>query len=753
MKNFLLFIISLIVLVSCENSIATNNIETNKEKPNTVSLFLEDVHSILYDTNKNPIVTFSELAKDISEKNIRLKKNNIASALEEAKEYSNGVIVVENHTIVKLISFDDCQKSGSWGVCMPKGEGFIKKGNLNYKSDYINNIIGTPNSKKVMLFLFNEQTSQLESEGNQEDDYLNSLKNLKVSLKELDDQKYIDYLVSEYQKTENELENYDVYQLFDQGLLPIEKVKMDDEESLSNYYFMNKSEKIFLTDSTALYPPYCKTLVYLDNYQTIKKVEVIETDELFEWGRSKSYYCNKESLNFPIIYNYNFSNFYGYSNDYLFFKGSGKNISLLNASEEEIKKAMEEDCFWKNNVIHVDITKSESTIKDVFSIYVKINNAQFIDEDYESENELDELSKKLKSDSKNKLNVTQVVEFNNAARELSLPFYMKFTSNQDYPYNNIIYKRLTPIGDWDFFRLLHFDWFSNKPIDGKPITNQMYIDFVLYDNISDAKADVNAWKFCNYDDPGVGFPRDCGKEKAVGGKWISYYPGLNTRTEKGFSWRLATNMDEIGALVLKILNDEYEKITKRAVEEGLAAEAAYQMEQDEEYKRYDLAKQADVKEDKMIMQNGLSQYKMGSDIFEYSIGPFFKKAILETGEGDFSGYEILDSLTKKRDVFLHVSEDSLINHIEIFSPKYKIIEGIGVNSTYGELINAYPNIETHGSEIEARVHSTIGNIGFRLDAESTYYNIENDNDLVLKSSTKIISVVIFRKIEEERCGL
>ena len=37
-------------------------------------------------------------------------------------------------------------------------------------------------------------------------------------------------------------------------------------------------------------------------------------------------------------------------------------------------------------------------------------------------NELAELSKKLKSDSKNKLNVTQVAEFNNAARELSLPF-------------------------------------------------------------------------------------------------------------------------------------------------------------------------------------------------------------------------------------------------------------------------------------------------------------------------------------------
>ena len=744
MKKNLLFIFSLVILLSCENSTANN-----KENPNTVSLFLADVQSILLDTNKNPIVAFSELAKGISEKNIRLKKNNIASALEEAKEYSNGVIVVENHTIVKLISFNDCQKSGSWGVCMPKGEGFIKKGNLNYKSDYINNIIGTPSSKKVTLFLFNEQTSQLESEGNQEDDYLNSLKNLKVCLKELDDQKYIDYLVSEYQKTENELENYDVYQLFDQGLLPIEKVKMDDEESIS-YYFMNKSEKFFLTDSTALYPPYCKTLVYLDNYQTIKKVEVIETDELYEWGRSKSYYCNKESLNFPIIYNYNFSNAYRYSNAYLFFKGSGKNISLLNASEENGQE------FGEGIFSKIDITKSRSTrstIRDVFSIYVKINNAQFIDEDYESKNELAELSKKLKSGSKNPLNTVKVNEFNNAARELPLPFYMKFTSAQAYPYNNIIYKRLTPIGDWDFFRLLHFDWFSNKPIDGKPITNQMNIDFILYDNISDAKADVNAWEFCNYDDPGVGFPRDCGKQKAVGGKWISYYPGLNSRTEKGFIWRLATNVDEIDVLFLKILNDEYEKIAQIEVLESLAAEAEYQREQDEENNRHTLAELAAVEVDKIISQTALSQYKIDSDISKYPIGPFFKKAILETGEGEFTGYEILDSLTKKRDAFLHVSEDSLINHIEIFSPKYKIIEGIGVNSTYGELINAYPNIETHGSEVEARVHSTIGNISFRLDVESTYYNIEDDNDLVLKPSTKIIGVVISREIEEERCGL
>ena len=169
-------------MVSCDND---DQFESNTAKVelNTVNLFLKDTYSLLSDTNKNPIVSFSNLADDFSSKTISLNKNNIGSALVEAKKYSHGVIVVENHTIVKLISFDDCQKSGSWGVCMPKGEGFIKKGNLNYKSDYINNIIGTPSSKKVTLFLFNEQTSQLESEGNQEDDYLNSLKNLKVCLK------------------------------------------------------------------------------------------------------------------------------------------------------------------------------------------------------------------------------------------------------------------------------------------------------------------------------------------------------------------------------------------------------------------------------------------------------------------------------------------------------------------------------------------------------------------------------------------
>ena len=157
MKNYIIILSVCIGFISCVSNSSV------AEDSNTVSLFLADVNSLLSDTNKNPIVSFSELATEMAEGSIELNKDNITTALEQLKDHSIGVIVVENHTIVKLTSLEDCQKSGSWGTCMPKGEGFIKKGELNYKSDYINNIIGIPSSKKVTLFLFADPTSRVEN--------------------------------------------------------------------------------------------------------------------------------------------------------------------------------------------------------------------------------------------------------------------------------------------------------------------------------------------------------------------------------------------------------------------------------------------------------------------------------------------------------------------------------------------------------------------------------------------------------------
>ena len=44
--------------------------------------------------------------------------------------------------------------------------------------------------------------------------------------------------------------------------------------------------------------------------------------------------------------------------------------------------------------------------------------------------------------------------------------------------------------------------------------------------------------------------KEFGKQKAVGGEMDKLLSGL-IRNGKGFIWRLATNVDEIGALVLK----------------------------------------------------------------------------------------------------------------------------------------------------------------------------------------------------------
>jgi hypothetical protein len=158
----------------------------------------------------------------------------------------------------------------------------------------------------------------------------------------------------------------------------------------------------------------------------------------------------------------------------------------------------------------------------------------------------------LISTSSNKLNLAQIEKFNNTIRNLPVPFYMQFIDRNN---EKIIYKRLTPVGDWNFFRLLHYDWFGceepgkcshgsgedNKPplIENKAISNTMNTDFKLFSNLNDAKTDTNAWKFCNFNDATVGFPRDCGPTGVIGNRWMRYYPG-KTGTNTPFRWELVT---------------------------------------------------------------------------------------------------------------------------------------------------------------------------------------------------------------------
>jgi hypothetical protein len=80
-------------------------------------------------------------------------------------------------------------------------------------------------------------------------------------------------------------------------------------------------------------------------------------------------------------------------------------------------------------------------------------------------------------------------------------------------HKDIIYKRLTPKGGVDFKDLFLNHWRIDE--------NVRTSDFNLFSSIEDAENEANPWQFCNYNDWGIGFPRDCGPTGKVNSEWVS----------------------------------------------------------------------------------------------------------------------------------------------------------------------------------------------------------------------------------------
>ncbi|MFT3737581.1 MAG: hypothetical protein QM786_02370 [Breznakibacter sp.] len=141
-------IIAALILASCSSPASNTATLTN---------FVKDeisCGSFKIDLN-DPIASITEMAREQANQTILLKKDNVAQALREAQKYNHALIVVGKHTIVKITDFSDCKKSTSWAANMPYGVGYIKKGDLDKRSDYINQLIGMPDDQTRWLFLFN----------------------------------------------------------------------------------------------------------------------------------------------------------------------------------------------------------------------------------------------------------------------------------------------------------------------------------------------------------------------------------------------------------------------------------------------------------------------------------------------------------------------------------------------------------------------------------------------------------------------
>lgn len=148
----ILSIISGILMIAALNA-------QEQSKAETLKTFLDGLITVQADeiNQHEPLVTIREMASSGADKTIQLTRENIGTSLNELDDYSDAIIIVGKHTIARITNTDDCRQSGAWGACMPMGNGFVQKqGQLISHDNYINFIIGVPDSQERTLYLFNQ---------------------------------------------------------------------------------------------------------------------------------------------------------------------------------------------------------------------------------------------------------------------------------------------------------------------------------------------------------------------------------------------------------------------------------------------------------------------------------------------------------------------------------------------------------------------------------------------------------------------
>lgn len=147
---------ALAMLLILSMSAYTSPLSTSTQDSDLIANFLADTKSLEAVGPANPIILFSNQAADAAAVQKELTKDNIQEILTEAKSFKHLVIITGSHTIVKVTDLENCRQSGSWGTCMPMGEGYIRRqGALEFQQDYLNNIIGIPGSQTRTAYFFN----------------------------------------------------------------------------------------------------------------------------------------------------------------------------------------------------------------------------------------------------------------------------------------------------------------------------------------------------------------------------------------------------------------------------------------------------------------------------------------------------------------------------------------------------------------------------------------------------------------------
>ena len=145
---------------------------------------------------------------------------------------------------------------------------------------------------------------------------------------------------------------------------------------------------------------------------------------------------------------------------------------------------------------------------------------------------------------------------------------------------------------------------------------------------------------------------------------------------------------------------------------------------------------AEATNNRLIRFDGIENFQIGNLLQKDSenLVSFVKK----TGEGNFNAIRAIDE-KRKEIAILHLDTNDRIKLIEVTDSRYKTDKGIGIGNTFEQIKVAYPDSETHGSEIEGRTTVSVRGMSFLLDA---YFNTYKINEKQIKPSTKIKEVVI-----------
>src|ERR1043165_2057522 len=103
------FILALLFLFPASLLNAQDNAQVVKD-------FLKEIPSASGEkiNSHAPVASVDAIAKKNAAKTISFSKDNINSALNDAKQFKYGIIVVGEHTFVKVTDFTKCSTSGSW---------------------------------------------------------------------------------------------------------------------------------------------------------------------------------------------------------------------------------------------------------------------------------------------------------------------------------------------------------------------------------------------------------------------------------------------------------------------------------------------------------------------------------------------------------------------------------------------------------------------------------------------------------------